>query len=241
MKKYTIVIVLLLIALLSGTQQLWAQDEEGIVPSLDYSKPGDYEIGGIEVVGNSFSDANALKSIAKLKIGDKIKIPGNVIGSGIRSLWKLRLFTDVQIYATKIVDDIVFLEIQVVERPRLTAFSYKGVKKSRHEDLNDVVTAHLTKGGIVTSASQTDAVNSIKKYYQEKGYLDTEVLVSEVADTTRPNSVRLVFDVDRKDKVKIKDITFSGNTIKTKKLLKKLDDTKPKRKIFSSSKLFVEV
>ena len=237
MKKYTVFIVLLLIALLSSTQQLWAQEEGGIVPSMDYATPGDYEIGGLEVVGNSFSDANALKSIAKLKIGDKIKVPGAVISSGIRSLWKLRLFTDVQIYATKIVDDIIFLEIYVEERPRLTTFSYKGAKKSRHEDLTDVVNAHLTKGGIVTNASQTNAVNSIKKYYREKGYLDTDVTVAEVADTTRPNSVRLVFDIDKKDKVKIQDITFSGNTIKTKKLLKKLDDTKPKRKIFSSSKL----
>jgi len=50
----------------------------------------------------------------------------------------------------------------------------------------------------------------------------------------------MVFNIDKKEKVKIQDITFSGNTIKAKKLLKKLDDTKPKRKIFSSSKLITK-
>ena len=233
MKRYSLFLCLLLSL---ASTSIIAQ-EGGIVPEIDYSKPTDYEIGEIEVVGNSFSDANALKSIAKLKVGDKIRIPGSTISSGIRSLWKLRLFTDVQIYATKVVGDIIFLEIKVEERPRLKAFSYTGAKKSRHEDLNDVVNTHLTKGGIVTEASKTNAINGIKRYYKEKGYLDTEVAVTENIDTARAHSVRLVFAVDKKEKVKIQDITFSGNTIKNKKLLKILDDTKPKRKLFSSSKL----
>ena len=233
MKRYSLFLCLLLSL---ASTSIIAQ-EGGIVPEIDYSKPTDYEIGEIEVIGNSFSDANALKSIAKLKVGDKIRIPGSTISSGIRSLWKLRLFTDVQIYATKVVGDIIFLEIKVEERPRLKAFSYTGAKKSRHEDLNDVVNTHLTKGGIVTEASKTNAINGIKRYYKEKGYLDTEVAVTENIDTARAHSVRLVFAVDKKEKVKIQDITFSGNTIKNKKLLKILDDTKPKRKLFSSSKL----
>ena len=237
MKKHTIIFFLCLLAWSGG--HLFAQ-EEGFVPDINYADAKDYEIGGIEVVGNSFSDANALKSIAKLKIGNKIRVPGSTISGGIRSLWKLRLFTDVQIHATKIVGDVVFLEIKVQERPRLSTYSYNGAKKSRHEDLNDIVIGHLTKGGIVTDSEKTNAVNGIKRYYKDKGYFDAVIKVSEVIDTNRTNSVRLVFDIDRKDKVKIQDITFSGNTVKTKKLLKELDNTKPKRKIFSSSKLITK-
>jgi len=236
MKRYTILFVLIIIAL-CGSQQLQAQEEGGLVPSIDYSKPADYAIGGIEVVGNGFSDANALKSIAKLKVGDKIRVPGAVISSGIRSLWKLKLFTDVQIYATKVAGDVIFLEIKVQERPRLNTFSYEGAKKTRHEDLNEIVNGYLTKGGIVTESARTNTINGIKKYYIEKGYLDVGVKVRENIDSTRANSVHMVFNIDKKDKVKIQDITFSGNTVKTKKLLKKLDNTKPKRKIFSSSRL----
>ncbi len=234
MKKYTILLFLCLLAWSGG--QLLAQ-EGGIVPELDYSEPKDYEIGGIEVIGNSFSDANALKSIAKLKIGNKIRIPGSTISGGIRSLWKLRLFTDVEIYATKIVGDVVFLEIKVQERPRLSTYSYNGAKKSRHEDLNEIVIGHLTKGGIVTDSEKTNAINGIKNYYKNKGYFDALISVKEIADSSRINSVKLVFDIDKKEKVKIQDITFSGNTIRAKKLLKQLENTKPKRKIFSSSKL----
>ena len=36
-------------------------------------------------------------SISGLKVGDKIKFPGEEIPKSIRKLWKLRLFTDIQI------------------------------------------------------------------------------------------------------------------------------------------------
>ena len=207
------------------------------IPDIDYSKPADYEIGGIEVRGNNYSDANALKSIAGLKVGEKLRIPGPGISSAIKALWKLRLFTDVRIYATKAIGEIIFLEIAVLERPRLSTYSYKGAKKSRHSDLNSAVNRHLLKGGIVTESTKKNAIEGIKAFYVGKGYLDAEVTVKESFDTARINSVKLEFIIDKKDKIKIKNITLTGNkNIKTKKLLKQFDDTKVKRKLFASSK-----
>jgi len=208
------------------------------IPAIDYANPVDYEIGGVTVRGNNYSDAVALKSIAGLKVGNKMRIPGPGISAGIKALWKLKLFTDVRIYATKSIGEIIFLEIAVQERPRLTTYSYIGAKKSRHSDLNDVVNQFLTKGGIVTESTKKNAEEGIKNYYKGKGYFDVEVVSKEKLDTGRVNSVQLEFNVDKKEKVKIKDITVSGNkNIKAKKLIKQFDETKVKRKIFSSSKL----
>lgn len=208
------------------------------IPKIDYSNPIDYEIGGVAVKGNNYSDATALKSIAGLKVGDKLRIPGPGIAAGLKALWKLKLFTDVRIYATKTVGEIIFLEIAVLERPRLTTYSYKGAKKSRHSDLNDVVNQFLTKGGIVTEATKKNAEEGIKNYYKEKGYFDVTVAAKEQLDTGRINSVQLEFLIDRKDKIKIKSITLEGNkNIKAKKLIKQFEETKPKSKLFASSKL----
>jgi len=192
------------------------------IPNIDYSNPTDYEIGGVVVKGNNYSDATALKSIAGLKVGDKLRIPGPGIAAGIKALWKLKLFTDVRIYATKAIGEIIFIEIAVLERPRLTTFSYKGAKKSRHSDLNDVVNAFLTKGGIVTESTKKNAEEGIKDYYKGKGYFDVEVSANEKI-------------------IKIKDIAISGNNnVKTKKLIKQFEETKVKSKIFASSKLVKE-
>ncbi len=205
---------------------------------IDYSEPKKYEIGGIKVTGAEFSDANALIAITGLKVGDQIRIPGNEIPQAIKALWKLRLFTDVQIYKEKSVGDILFLEIIVEERPRYIRHSFKGVKKSKHDDLNGIIAKHLLKGNIVTENAKVNAMEGIKAYFREKGYLDTEANIIETPDEKNVNAVRLVFDIDKKDRVKIYDITFSGNdNIKDKKLRKMMKGTRRKRRIFSGSKL----
>jgi outer membrane protein insertion porin family len=207
-------------------------------PVLDYSKPRDYEIGGIRVTGATFSDAGAIISIAGFRVGDRIRVPGGEIPRAVKALYKLSLFTDVQIYKEKTVGDVIFLEIVVVERPRLTTHSYKGVKKGTHDDLNEEVNKYLIKGGIVTDGIKASAAFGIQKYFIDKGYYDVKVGVSELPDTTRINSVKLVFDIARGAKVKIDDITFSGNeNVKSRKLRGLMKETRRKRRIFSGSKL----
>lgn len=208
------------------------------LPVYDYTEQQEYEIGGITVTGAEFSDENAITSISGLRVGDKIAIPGNAIPKAIKSLWDLRLFTNVEITQTKRIGDVIFLNITVAERPRLSRFSYEGVKKGKQDDLNEIVNKFLLKGGIVTDNVKVNAARGIEEFFVEKGYLDTEVAVREIPDESRINSVRLVFNVDVKDKVKIKNINFIGNeNIKDKKLRKQMEETKEKRRLFASSKL----
>ncbi len=209
-------------------------------PVTDYSAKNDYEIGGLKVTGANFSDENALLSIAGFKVGDKIRIPGGDIPRAIKNLWKLRLFTDVQIYKEKTIGDVVFLEIYVQERPRLSRHSFTGVKKVDHDDLNDEVNKFLSKGGIVTENIKVNAANGINEFYVGKGFLDVSTKVNEFPDTMRTNSVRLEFVIDKGERVKVQDLTFSGNTVKDRKLRKQFDNTKRKRRLFASSKFIRE-
>jgi outer membrane protein insertion porin family len=216
--------------LLSFPLQLEAQ-------TIDYTEPKDYEIGGIKVIGAKYSDEKAIVSISGLKVGDRVTIPGFETRKAIKSLYKLRLFDDVQLRIEKIAGDLVFLEIVVNESPRYLVHNIKGIKKSTAEELNEEIAKFLVKGGIVTEDMKANATNAIKSYYREKGYLDIEVDVKELIDTTRRNAVRLTFDIDRGERVKIYDITFSGNTdIPAKKLRKQFEETKRKRQLFSTSK-----
>ncbi len=229
--------ILLLVNIPFLFTQAFAQSSIDTLPPVDYSAPRDYEIGGIKVVGAENSDDNAVIAIAGLKIGDKLRIPGPEITRAMKALWKLRLFTDVQILKEKTIGDVIFLEIVVQERPRLARHSFEGAKKSHHDDLNDDLNRILLKGGIVTDNLKTNAANAVRGYYIGKGYLDARVEVEEVPDEKMINAVRLIFKVDKGERVKIDDIIFVGNTtVKSKKLRKQMEETKRKGKIFSSSK-----
>ncbi len=217
---------------------LCAQALTDTLPVMDYSQPKDYEIGGVRVVGAQYSDENALISIAGFKVGDKIRIPGGDIPKAMKNLWKLRLFTDVEIVKEKTIGDVIFLEIRVQERPRLSVHSYKGAKKTYHDDLNEAVNKHLLKGGIVTENVKVNAQKEIEKFYREKGFFDAKVWVEELPDSARINAVRLVFHIDPGKKVKIQDITFDGNTaLNDRKLRKLMKNTRRKARLLSSSKL----
>lgn len=240
MKKFFWITPLLLMCFLSVcTTSIIAQDNNSI-PTADYTTPKDYEIGGLKVTGAQFSDENALLSIAGFKVGDKIRIPGPETPRAIKNLWKLRIFTDVQILIEKTIGDVVFLEVVVQERPRLSRHSFTGVRKSDHDDLNEEVNKFLAKGGIVTENVKVNAANSVSNYYIGKGFLDASTKVNEFPDTLRTNSVRLEFIIDKGERVKVQDIVFKGNTVKSRKLRKQFENTKRKRRIFASSKLIAD-
>lgn len=238
----------------AGIQSAFAQDTTKVdtdtipvislqdknVPLLPKEKAGTYEIGGVNIIGAENRDRNALKSLAGLREGDKIQLPGTVIPKAIKNLWKLRLFEDVQIYAERFEGEVVFLQMILKERPVLSRYSYKGVKKSHHDDLNDIVKSVMNKGGIVTEDQKNLVKEKIKAHYQEKGKLDTEVIVKEIEDNKEKNTVRIQFDIDTKDRVKVEDIVFKGNThTSDRKLRKKMHNTKRKGTWFRKTK-FVE-
>lgn len=205
--------------------------------TIQYGEVEELEIGGIEVVGVFFSDPNAIKSVAGLKVGQIIKVPGVDLTKAMRNLWKLRLFDQVEITQDKRIGNIIFLSIHLTEQSRLSGWSYRGIPQSTHDDLNDILSPFLIKGQVASTANQINAVNAIKKYYIEKGHLDVVVNVNLEEAGDRANAVNLVFDIDPKDKIKIEKITCDGcNEITEAELRKYMKETKAKSHLLKKSK-----
>src|SRR6185295_13225819 len=55
--------------------------------TINYANPAEYYIAGIEISGLNVLDKNAMISLTGLKVGDKVKIPGDQIATAIRKLW----------------------------------------------------------------------------------------------------------------------------------------------------------
>ena len=140
---------LLLITLLGFANSSLAQIQIGDdLSEIDYARPKQYEIGGIVVEGAKYVDASMLSMIAGLRVGETISIPGDEISNGIRKIWEQGLFEDVAINATDFVGNTVFLQIVIKERPRVSRFSFKGIKKSEADDIRNKI--NLSRGDIAT-------------------------------------------------------------------------------------------
>jgi outer membrane protein insertion porin family len=196
--------------------------------SLDYSNPKIYEIGGIMVKGANNLNNSTLISISGLVIGEKIKIPGDEITKAITKLWEQGLFADINIAIEKEVDDIVFLNINLKEHPRLSKFKFTG-KKVRKSDITSLKEdLKLMRGKVLTNNLISNSILTIKKYYVNKGYYNIIVDYLVTVDTTIANSKNLTFNITKGEKVKIKKIIIKGrNQIanENKSLLNQKDST----------------
>ncbi len=220
---------------------LWAQPDT--LPTVDYLEPQEFEIGGVTVTGNRFTDANTLVGISGLTVGKKIRLPGDETRDAVKKLMKLRLFTNVEINDVKHIGDVVFLDIVVTEKPRLSRYYYTGVPKAQHDDLNKAVERILVKGSIVTENVKSMAVNALLAYYRDKGFTAATVKVMEEPDDILVNSTKLGFQIDKGRRVPIGEVVFTGNqVVKTGKLRRLLKKTKQKRwyAFFLSAKFIQE-
>ena len=204
---------------------------------LDYTDPQTYTIAEVNIQGTATRDPNAIKSITGLREGQSVTIPSPDLSAGIRKLWDLRIFSDVTLLIDKIEADSVFLSIELEEQPLLSRIIFADVNKTKQDKLKEQLGETLRVGGIPTVNNRIIAKQKIEQYYQDKGFLDAEVTIKEIRDTVRANSVILVFEMNKKDRVKIDQIAFEGNeNVPDKKLRKLLKGTKKKGTLFKKSK-----
>ena len=194
------------IALLALTTSLaFAQVE------VDYTRPRKYIVGDVAVEGNTYFSSNQIVSQTGLLKGRELTIPGDDITSAIRKLTSRGFFEDVGIYIDHFspAKDSVYLTIKIMERPRVSKYTYTGIKSSEKKDLQERL--NLRRGGEFSDYVKESSIGIIKRYYAEKGYLLCKVDVQTQKDSMVRHAIQVNFDIDKGPKIRIKDINFIGN------------------------------
>ena len=204
--------VLLVFMLCLGTQLTQAQEDSPDDLNLNYQTPSTYTLGGIAVSGNGRINRNVIIAYTGLKKGQEVKVPGDDIADAIKGLWRQELFKDVAIKINKVDEDRdkIYLLIDLETRPRLRRFKINGVSESEASDLREKI--ELVRGDIVTEQLVSNIKGKIKSYFKGEGYMNAQVAISGQNDSLfSAQSATMILDIDKGEKVKIKDITFSGN------------------------------
>lgn len=205
--------------------------------TFSYAEPKEYSIADIQVTGSQFYDGTSMINISGLQIGDRIKVPGDAIGSAIRKIMNQGILDEVLIYANKVEEDKIFLTIELKERPRLLSIQYTGIRKGEQEALSDKMKTY--KGKIITETLRKNLELTIRRYYQEKGRLNAKTKSIIKPDTIRGNNAVLQVIVDKGEKVKVNKIILNGIDESQRSLiLRKIKNTKQQRfgRIFKPSK-----
>ena len=205
MKKYLLFFISYFIFSVSAVAQ-----DVIVNPDISYAgTPRQMEIGGLAVKGVEGYEDYVLTGLSGLSVGQVISVPGTEITEAIKRYWKHGLFSKVAITADSIVGQKVYLCIHLATRPRVSTINYNGLKKSERDDMESKL--GIMRGAQITPNMIDRAKILAKKYFDDKGYKNAEIDIVQRDDVTSKNEVILDVNIDKKAKMKVRQIIFDGN------------------------------
>jgi outer membrane protein insertion porin family len=145
----------------------------------------------------------------------------NVLNEDVNRIVRMGKFADVQFHLED-VEGGVHLKVLVEEKAPIRRIVYRGNSQVRTGILEDRTESQVGQAFSPGVANQD--VRRIEEWYRENHYYYTDV---DFRTEPFEDGVRLVFEIDERGKVEIKDITFHGNTVFTKKELIEHMETRP--------------
>lgn len=183
---------------------------------------------GVAVQGNKTISENSIKIQSGIIEGKTITY--DQIPDAIRRLWKLKIFSDIQIYLDKATSQGVFLIIQVAEYPRLGKFTLEGNKKIRKSKIEKEL--NLIPGKVLSPSLVNEVVRKIHKLYEADGFLLAEI-TPELKEGKKANTQDLTIRIAENKKVRIRDIDIKGNeNFSERRLRRVLKETKERNLFF---------
>lgn len=205
MKPYRIAVLVLsaLIPFVAGAQQ------QDVV--IDYNRPQTYVIAGLSAEGYKYFNERMIIQQSGLQVGQTITLPSEEASNVIDRLWAQRFFEDVALKVDSLSAkrDSVYLKVVVKERPRVSRWSFTGIKSGDKKEIQDRVS--LRPGREYSEYVAKTTIDIIKRYYAEKGFINATVTPIVKDDPKVANAIQVEFKIDRGDRIKIKTINFIGN------------------------------
>ncbi len=200
-----------------------AQDFTITDPTNEF--PAEYNVLSVSVEGNENTRTQFIINTSSLNEGSTVTYPGgDEIPDAIRRLFRVGLFSDVQIFITDRTATGLHLLIKVQEQPRLLEYKLEGIKRSERRDLKDEI--YLVPGTAITDANVEQTKATIRRFFREKGFWFTEVSTRVEPSETENRSV-LYFDINKGSRLEVKDIIFDGaEAFSNRKLLKSIKPLK---------------
>lgn len=195
---------ILFVLFLSATHQtIFSQDKSA------FERGRQYILGDIEVTGKLNFNQQTVITYTGLERGQKIMIPGEEISNAIKKLGKLELFSDIDIFVKEVRGDSIFLQLDIIELPKLNEVKIRGVKKGKIDGL--IKDTGLKRGKVVNENLVTTTKNYIENKYRKDGFYNTKVFVNVTPDTSSQNAVNVLVNIDKGKKVKVDKIEIFGN------------------------------
>ena len=171
-------------------------------------------ISEVRVRGNKRIDSDAILT----RIGSQVGAPllSQQVALDVREIYGLGFFNDVRAYSEKTEAGRILI-FEVEENPVVRQITISGNEHIDSEKIQDILT--LTSGSTLDRSLLKANTARIEALYRAEGYYLAET--GYVVETIVEGSVAIHFEVDEKEKLKLKKVYFEGNEAFTDKELRK--------------------
>jgi len=195
----------------------------------------DIKLLDVKVEGNILTAENTIIFTSGLRKG--LTITATDFQRGIKRLWSLGLFNNIQLRYDDESREGLTITIVVEENPILGKLHYAGNKKIKDKKFDEEL--ELTQGQRIRPNTLHEISEKIKELYAEKGFLQATVS-SKLVNPEEPSTLYgggaknlvkdVIFTIDENSKVKISNIIFQGNdSFSDIRLRFKMKETKKQR------------
>lgn len=163
-------------------------------------------VKAIEVTGQRKIEKEAILARLKSKVGETYS--KDKASEDLKSLFNTGFFNDVQILKDSHAGGVKLI-YKIVEKPTVAEIKINGSSEVKSEEIEEAL--GIKNFEILSMGKVREGTERILKLYEDKGYFLTRV-EPKVEAVTEGETVRLVIDITENEKVKVKKITFLGNT-----------------------------
>jgi outer membrane protein insertion porin family len=165
-------------------------------------------VKGIEFEGLDTIDRALVEETLQIHPGDPYHL--FQVTQSVRSMYELGLFEQVEVKSAESADGSMIITFQVTERPKISHVAFSGNNFFSIEDLKEH--AALNPGQILKHDDMFQARRAIEQAYRDEGWAQATVSPEAIPDESDGSDMRVLFSIDEGTRVKVRQITFSGNT-----------------------------
>ncbi|MBW2295988.1 MAG: outer membrane protein assembly factor BamA [Deltaproteobacteria bacterium] len=192
-----------------------------LADDISLSLFGQETISEIRLEGNRRIETDAIMRYIRTKPGD-VYMPKK-LSDDLKSVYSMGYFEDIRIEYEDGVDRKIII-FKVDEKPTTRRIKFKGNDAYDNEEIMEVM--NIKSGSILNIFKIQNNIIRIENLYKEKNYHNVKVTYS--VNELENNQGDLLFIIEEGDKVRIREISFEGNTVYPDKTLKRVIKTDEK-------------
>ncbi len=175
----------------------------------------------VRITGNKRIESDAIERVIRVKAGDVLR--AGDLARDMKNIYKMGYFEDIRVEAEER-DGGKAVIFHVQEKPTIRKISFSGNHVVKDEKLRENL--NISTGSILNIFTIKSNIEQLEAMYKEKNYHN--VKIDYTVEEKENNQGDIQFVIEEGKKIKIKTITFQGNTNFTDKQLKKVISTSEK-------------